>query len=329
MPFFSIGVTTYDRSEMLVETISSILEQSFSDFEVVVSNDNPGRTISRESLGINDPRVRFLNQDKALGARSNMNFLLNTCRGRYFTWLADDDLYKPNFLKEVHASLTNFDSPSCVFTSYTMDPLSLHEKDSLATKQQLFTGSQFLRQYLDRTLKTQGCYGIFDIEYIRKIGGMVQLGNSSFSPYADNLIAIKAGLLEKVVFINTPLIYYRAHEGSNSLTSNDFNGYFSAQIDFCSECIKIFNNEKLHDDFQHNVFCLLKWCIGDFITIFCRSGFVNLRQAILWMAFLKRSTRLLKKAGLFLKLFVFTIRSIVKDVICICRVRLRSFLIRN
>ena len=47
-----------------------------------------------------------------------MNALLNLSRGRYFTWLTDDDLYAPNFLAEVHSALVKFDLPVCVFTSF-------------------------------------------------------------------------------------------------------------------------------------------------------------------------------------------------------------------
>ena len=38
-PFFSIGVTTYNRRELLKCTLDSIIKQKFSDFEVIVGND--------------------------------------------------------------------------------------------------------------------------------------------------------------------------------------------------------------------------------------------------------------------------------------------------
>src|SRR5438034_1385314 len=44
VPLFSIGVTTYDRVELLVQTLSSILGQTFSDFDVIIGNgDSPLR----------------------------------------------------------------------------------------------------------------------------------------------------------------------------------------------------------------------------------------------------------------------------------------------
>ena len=117
-PFFSIGVTTYNRPEMLKQTLMSISAQTFSDFEVIVGNDYVQDPLSAELLGIMDSRIRFINHPQNLGEASNMNTLLNLSRGRYFTWQCDDDLYAPNFLGEVHSTLLKFNCPTCVFTAY-------------------------------------------------------------------------------------------------------------------------------------------------------------------------------------------------------------------
>lgn len=336
-PFFSIGVTTYDRVGMLIETLRSILGQTFSDYEVIVSNDNPSRNISADSLGINDSRVRFVNQAKNLGERFNMNFLLNESKGNYFTWFADDDLYHPDFLKNVHGAIVKFDFPSCVFTSYAMGSMPAGNKNISLKAETLFTGQEFLKRYLSRTLKIQGCYGIFDVRHLKQIGGIGRLGDGFYSdygnlpgnvffPYADNLLIIRSGLLEKVAFIDAPLIFYRVHEGSVSLINTDLNAYRSAQEDLFCKCVNIFNTEGLKDDFNNNLFLLLKWFIGDFISVACRVGFINPKQMILWIIFITKSMRLLKKTGLCLKLFVFAIESVIKDTNCICRAKLKFFL---
>ena len=117
-PFFSIGVTTYNRPEMLKQTLMSIRAQTFADFEVIVGNDYAQEPLSAEFLGITDSRIRFINHPQNLGEAGNMNTLLNMSRGRYFTWQCDDDLYAPNFLGEVHSALVEFNYPTCVFTAY-------------------------------------------------------------------------------------------------------------------------------------------------------------------------------------------------------------------
>jgi len=117
-PLITIGVVTYRRQGMLKECLSSILGQTFTDFEIIVGNDFPGEFLSTEVFDIHDPRVRIINQARNLGEIENGNVLLRWARGKYFTWLDDDDMYAPSFLESVYASLVKFDFPPCVFTSY-------------------------------------------------------------------------------------------------------------------------------------------------------------------------------------------------------------------
>ena len=49
-----------------------------------------------------DPRIRFVNHPTNLREVGNMNALLREATGRYFTWLFDDDLYEPGFLKAAY-----------------------------------------------------------------------------------------------------------------------------------------------------------------------------------------------------------------------------------
>ena len=119
MPLFSIGVTTYNRRELLKQSLASIINQTFSDFEVIVGNDYTQEILSAEILGIQDPRIRFINHPQNLGEVGNMNALLEMSRGKYFTWQFDDDLYATNFLETVHSTLIKFNFPSRVFTSHS------------------------------------------------------------------------------------------------------------------------------------------------------------------------------------------------------------------
>ena len=40
IPFFTIGVTTYKRRELLSQTLTSLRNQTFRDFEVIIGNDD-------------------------------------------------------------------------------------------------------------------------------------------------------------------------------------------------------------------------------------------------------------------------------------------------
>lgn len=260
-PYFSIGVTTFDRRDLLAETLSSILSQTFNDFEVIVGNDNTEVPLTLEMLGVNDSRVRIINHVVNLGEIGNMSALLAESRGRYFTWLADDDLYNPDFLRAVRDAHDRCNSPPCVYTGYTSGTTYNYRRVDYAGNIRSYSGRDFLREYLARHIQVLGCCGVFDTQYLRWIGGMEQLGRG-FSPYSDNLVAIKVGLAETLCYVDAPLIFFRTHPGSASFSNPNLYDYVTAQKDLCSRALKIFGSESLQQDMQKNLYNLLSyWCL--------------------------------------------------------------------
>jgi len=292
-PFFTIAVTVYDRKEFLYECLTSILQQTFKNFEIIVGNDYTGEKFSSEMFGINDSRIRFINHTQNIGEISNMNKLLEMSRGRYFTWLADDDMYTPTFLEMIRSALDKYDFPPCVFTSYMQGSTLPLQTDISNRKIQVLPGRDFLRRYLSRELKISGTLGVFDRQYIRQLGGIEQLGDG-FSPYSDNLLAIKAAVHEKVIYINAPLVFFRLHDNSISLTSPDVDAYSSAQRDLLPRCISVFKSEGLSDDFHSNLFLLLKWCLSNYCAVMCRSGSLQFGKLIKYILFLTSYLKKLK-----------------------------------
>lgn len=333
-PFFSIGVTTYDRLDLLKEALSSIVSQTYPDFEVIVGNDNPHQVLSSENLNINDERISFVNRPTNLGELPNMNDLLARSRGRYFTWLADDDMYAPDFLESAYSALSELEFPFVLFTGYMAGSDYVHyERDGITSNIRVLTGRAFLNEYLSRSLKIIGCYGLFSTGYIRKIGGMEKLGNG-FSPYSDNLLAIKSGLLEKIIVIDAPLIFFRTHVDSMSYTSPDLTAYESAQHELLFKSIHVFRDRLLRDDFNDNLFLLLKWCIEDFYPVMLRSGRIQIRKQLAYVIGMFKYIGKLRKHRC--KIFLIISGELFKihklfyvDVVrIICNLRMMQLLIR-
>ncbi len=292
-PLFSIGVTTYNRIEMLKECLQSIINQSFSDFEIIVGNDYTQHHLTPEKLGIEDSRILIINNTENLGEINNMNVLLAQSRGKYFTWLADDDIYTAHYLSAINDALTMFDFTEAVFTSYSQGNTVSKKSINYQRKIECLSGQQFLHGYLSKKFKTIGCYGAFNVEYLKQIGGIEQLGNG-LSPYSDNLLAIRAGMLEKVVLINEPLVFFRTHDQSISFTSGDIDAYKSAQEDLLGKCIEIFKTTDLKDDFNHNIFWLMNLFISHFFAVLKRSGKLQLNAVLVYFIFIFRNLKLLK-----------------------------------
>jgi glycosyltransferase involved in cell wall biosynthesis len=87
----------------LPECVASVLDQSFGDWELVVSDD--GSTDgSRDYLSsLADPRIRVFRQDKNLGIFGNLNFLFQQARAPLTYILCQDDYFLPESLAAVVA----------------------------------------------------------------------------------------------------------------------------------------------------------------------------------------------------------------------------------
>lgn len=271
-PYFSVGVTTFNRREYLIETLASILGQSFDDFEILVGNDNPATPLTQQGLGFSDSRLRILNHPVNLGELGNMNELLAQSRGTYFTWLADDDLYASTFLEAVREAHRHCGNPNVVFTNHgtglTCTPGNVDFHGRIVE----MSGRVFLRKYLSRSLQTLGCYGVFEADYLRAVGGMTKLG-TGFSPYSDNLLVIRSAALANVCYIDAPLIFFRTHPESISYSSADVEAYASAQEDLCALAIPTLNEAPLKFDRNRNVYDLLShWCLTFISHVLLRSN---------------------------------------------------------
>jgi glycosyltransferase involved in cell wall biosynthesis len=267
-PFFSIAVTTYNRKDLLKQMLLSLLEQDFKDFEIIVGNDFIAEPLNLEMIGIEDERITIINNDQNLGELGNMNSLLSAAKGRYFTWQFDDDLCAPSFLSETKKALDQFDYPSCIFTSFTY--IYDVSKSVCPRKNNngicLYSGCDFLRQYLSGGLRVLGLEGFYNTEYLRNSGGAKRLSDSRMALYSEYLLIFKAGLLNKVAYINSQLIAYRVHNTSFSCNSNEVNSFKLAGINLIRESLPVFSTAGLKNDFNKNITSLLKSVISVVIT---------------------------------------------------------------
>jgi glycosyltransferase involved in cell wall biosynthesis len=96
----SVGLPVYNGGSFLDETIASIVGQTFSSLELIIS-DNASTDRTREiaqSWVARDDRVRYVCNEFNIGANANFNQVLRLARGRYHKWAAADDLCRPDFL---------------------------------------------------------------------------------------------------------------------------------------------------------------------------------------------------------------------------------------
>jgi glycosyltransferase involved in cell wall biosynthesis len=99
-PTVSIGVPVYNGEDNLEAALDSLLEQTFEDFEIIISDNastDGTEDICRRYTRL-DNRVRYIRNGKNVGVARNYNRLFELSDGRYFKWAPHDDRLSPEFL---------------------------------------------------------------------------------------------------------------------------------------------------------------------------------------------------------------------------------------
>jgi glycosyltransferase involved in cell wall biosynthesis len=101
-PRLSIGIPVYNGENFLSEVLTSLREQTFDDFEILIcDNASTDRTqeICKE-YAARDSRIRYYRNDTNIGANRNFNKVFQLSTAPLFKWSAHDDLYEPTYLEE-------------------------------------------------------------------------------------------------------------------------------------------------------------------------------------------------------------------------------------
>jgi glycosyltransferase involved in cell wall biosynthesis len=101
-PFFSVIVPTRGREVFLGEALSSALDQTFQEFEIIVVDDGPSAEAERVVASFGDDRVRYLRNDRPRGGAGTRNAGASRARGEWLAFLDDDDIWLPTKLERQH-----------------------------------------------------------------------------------------------------------------------------------------------------------------------------------------------------------------------------------
>ena len=96
----SIIMPSYNTANFIGETIKSVLEQTYKNWELLIvddcSTDNTDEVVAR----YNDERITYMKNLKNSGAAVSRNKALNVARGKWIAFLDSDDLWYPTKLEE-------------------------------------------------------------------------------------------------------------------------------------------------------------------------------------------------------------------------------------
>jgi GalNAc5-diNAcBac-PP-undecaprenol beta-1,3-glucosyltransferase len=130
-PFFSVVIPVYNRVDKLKPTLSSILQQSFTDFEIVIIDDGSDEDV-RGSLSADDSMIRIIRQENSeRGAARNAGF--RSASGKYVVFFDSDDLMHVNHLEVLSDHIIKNNYPAFIATKFDfVDEAGRHRSSDMA-----------------------------------------------------------------------------------------------------------------------------------------------------------------------------------------------------
>ncbi len=109
-PLVSVGLPTYNRPERLRKALDCLINQTYINLEIIVSNDHSPNVDTYRILDESskkDPRIKVYTQSRNLGIYANFYFVLQKATGKYFMYAQEDDLWEPDFISSMVEQLEN------------------------------------------------------------------------------------------------------------------------------------------------------------------------------------------------------------------------------
>ena len=120
-PKISVIIPSYNHEKFIRGTIESVLNQTFQDFEIVITDDGSTDNSVEIIKSIGDDRIRLFQFKTNRGACSAVNYCVKNSRGKYIAMLSSDDMFKPeklekqfNYLEKNKNKIAVFSYPSFI-----------------------------------------------------------------------------------------------------------------------------------------------------------------------------------------------------------------------
>ncbi|ASQ90615.1 glycosyl hydrolase [Prosthecochloris sp. GSB1] len=98
-PLVSVTIPMYNNERFIRQTVESILSQTYTNFELLVYDDNSTDASFEIASSFRDPRMRVFRNARNLGPEGNWNRAVSNVKGKYVKLICGDDVLYPECLE--------------------------------------------------------------------------------------------------------------------------------------------------------------------------------------------------------------------------------------
>jgi glycosyltransferase involved in cell wall biosynthesis len=205
MPVVSVLMTVFNRAHFLPDAVESVLASSFTDFELIISDDcsTDGSWELAQKLAGNDKRLRLHRNETNLGDYGNRMQSASLATGEFIKYVDSDDLIYPHGLEVMVCNMRQH--PSAALALAHSAPEELQPYPILQTPEETYR-----RHFLGRGSLGCGPGGaIIRREVFNELGGF----HPEWGVLADLEFWQRAAAQYSILLQQPALVWWRQHEG--------------------------------------------------------------------------------------------------------------------
>lgn len=223
MPFFTVIIPLFNKEKFIEATLKSVLNQSFTDFEILIVND--GSTDSSVAIikSFTDPRICYFSKENA-GVSSARNYGIEKAKADHISFIDADDYWYPSFLQEMFENIKKH--PEQKVFSAAIEIATANKVFPAQYSISKTNDSEIVNYFSASSKETIICTScaVFDKNVFKEIGDFdIQIKSGQ-----DTDLWIRIGLVYPVVFSWKILARYVYDEKSLSKNKN----YLNTKVDF-------------------------------------------------------------------------------------------------
>lgn len=232
-PKVSIGIPVYNGEKYLKLAIESLIQQSFQDFEIIIS-DNASIDKTEEICRLfqsQDKRVVYHRNPVNIGAASNYKKVFQLAKGEFFKWMAHDDRCSPNYLEECVKALEDdhnvvMSFPKFVLIDENDQPFPLVRKNTYVTSDHRIITTNIERNFMsdhpserygEVLYQTTECYEFFGLSRTNIIEKSSQ--HDAFYG-SDKVLLCELAVMGKLKEVASATGYFRIHDQQSQSIKN-------------------------------------------------------------------------------------------------------------
>jgi glycosyltransferase involved in cell wall biosynthesis len=196
IPWVSFCMSTYQRPDFLQKQLQNIALQTFGNFEVIISDNDPSQSAKPIVAALLDSRFKYFSNGENLGMIASFNKSIERANADFIVMITDDDPVNEQFLSEMH-EMYQRDSSFSLYAGFIRSSLKNDELE-------IIVGDDFAKEILDLNktpwILWSSC--IMKKSVVVEVGKMPDYGSPHFADHA--LIAMvgsrSGGMIKNKMF---------------------------------------------------------------------------------------------------------------------------------